>query len=184
MTKPMVFGIGLSKTGTHTLNECLEALGYHSVHYPDPAIMNARQFERVLTGYDAATDISVAAYFRELDHMFPGSRFILTTRAIGAWARSVEDHLRRREHELALPDCPKARLREIVYGSRSFDRATYIVAYGRHVQNVRTYFAGRQRDLLEIDICAGEGWEKLCPFLGVAQPCIDMPWRNRTRVAS
>lgn len=184
MQQGMVFGIGLSKTGTHTLNACLEILGLRSVHYPDPALMLDGQFGAAMQGYSAATDISVSAFFRELDAAYPQSRFILTTRAMQPWLASIEDHLRRREHELADPTCPKARLREKLYGSRAFDRATYLVAAARHVQAVRTHFARRPNDLLELDLCAGEGWEKLCPFLGCAVPAAEVPWRNRTRVAS
>jgi hypothetical protein len=30
-----------------------------------------------------------------------------------------------------------------------------------------------------LDICAGEGWEKLCPFLGLRQPNVPFPVANR-----
>ncbi|RMH12849.1 MAG: hypothetical protein D6695_05630 [Planctomycetota bacterium] len=174
----------MSKTGTHTLNACLELLGFRSIHYPDPRLMSAGRYDEALRGYDAATDISVAAYFRELDCVYPGSKFILTTRELEPWLRSVEDHRRRRQHELDNPDCPKAVVREVVYGMRGFDRATFANAYGRHVKHVRDHFADRPDDLLEIDLCAGEGWERLCPFLGVSIPDEPIPWLNRTRPAA
>jgi hypothetical protein len=180
----MVFGVGLSKTGTHTLNACLELLGWRSIHYPDPKAMLDGRFAEALAGYNAATDISVSAFFRELDECYPGSLFVLTTRAVPAWIRSLEDHMRRREHELGRPDCPKAALRELVYGSAAFDRAGYIMALGRHVQQVRSHFRDRPGVLLEIDLCSGQGWERLCPFLGVTVPMAEVPWRNRTRAAS
>lgn len=33
-------------------------------------------------------------------------------------------------------------------------------------------------DLLVIDICAGERWEKLCPYLGCEAPDISFPHAN------
>lgn len=180
----MIFGIGLSKTGTHTLNSCLELLGFRAVHYPDPALMASGRYREALDGFDAATDISVAAYFRELDAAFPGSKFILTLRDIEQWLRSVEDHRLRRQHELADPNCPKAVVREAIYGTRGFDRPTFVNAYWTHVEKVRDYFADRPSDLLELNLCSGEGWERLCPFLGVPIPQQPVPWLNRTKFAA
>lgn len=34
--------------------------------------------------------------------------------------------------------------------------------------------------LLVMDIAAGDGWEKLCPFLGREVPDAPFPWRNRS----
>ena len=37
-------------------------------------------------------------------------------------------------------------------------------------ENVLFYFSKREKDLLVLDICGGEGWEKLCKFLHVPVP--------------
>jgi 3'(2'), 5'-bisphosphate nucleotidase len=44
------------------------------------------------------------------------------------------------------------------------------------------YFKDRPQDLLVIDVTAGEGWEKLCPFLGKPTPDIPFPKANVTRI--
>jgi hypothetical protein len=44
---------------------------------------------------------------------------------------------------------------------------------------VHDYFRERPDDLLVLNICAGEGWERLCPFLGQDVPGIPFPWANR-----
>ena len=49
--------------------------------------------------------------------------------------------------------------------------------FGSFVDGVREYFKVRPHDLLIIDVAAGEGWEKLCPFL--EQP---IPDANVTQV--
>jgi hypothetical protein len=63
--------------------------------------------------------------------------------------------------------------RGALYGVDDFDRDIFREAYHRHVNGVRTYFKDRPADLLEIDITAGEGFEKLCPFLG--KPLLNQP---------
>ena len=46
------------------------------------------RYDEALRGYDAATDISVAAYFEALDAFFPRSRSVLTVREPGEWLAS------------------------------------------------------------------------------------------------
>ena len=45
-------------------------------------------------------------------------------------------------------------------------------------RRVRAYFAGRPDDLLVLDVVGGEGWEKLCPFLGLEPPAEAFPHFN------
>ncbi|MCB9845861.1 MAG: hypothetical protein H6811_07760 [Phycisphaeraceae bacterium] len=183
MEAQRVFGIGLSKTGTHSLNAALEVLGIPSVHFPSPELMLAGRYEDALRGFRGATDISVSAYYRELDQAYPGSRFILTLRDVPGWLASVEDHRKRREHELAKPDCPKAAIRERLYGIRGFDRVTFALAYEHHRREVLDHFASRPADLCVMDMGRGDGWEKLCPFLGVDQPDVAFPHHNARHAA-
>ena len=50
-------------------------------------------------------------------------------------------------------------------------KAELILSHKQRIENILMYFQDRPEDLLVIDICGGEGWEKLCPFL-------DLPTRN------
>jgi hypothetical protein len=47
--------------------------------------------------------------------------------------------------------------------------------YDVHEDNVKTYFQNRPESLLVTDICAGEGWETLCPFLVLDVPLQPFP---------
>ena len=58
MTSAKIFGIGLSKTGTSSLSEALEILGYSTVHFP-------RSLSEIAY-YDAATDSTVAGRRRDI----------------------------------------------------------------------------------------------------------------------
>jgi hypothetical protein len=179
-----VFGLGLSKTGTHSLNHALEDLGIRSVHYPDPGMMVAGRFDEALEGFDAATDISVSAFYRELDAAYPGSKFILTLRDLPQWIASVADHRARRDGLPIAPGCPKAIIRRMLYTASRFDEPLYAAGYHAHEVDVRGYFRDRPRDLLVMNLCGGEGWDVLCPFLGVEAPAKPFPARNRRAVTA
>lgn len=181
-----VFCIGLSKTGTSSLTEALNLLGVRAIHYPQ----DERTFQQLRAGryrlpvleeYDAASDITVAPFYAQFDAEYPGSRFVLTVRESAAWLRSCEQHWRLMAEWL--PNFPDfARVHEFAsacaYGSIGFHRGRFRFAYDAHLRNVTEYFRGRESDLLVLDVCGGEGWEKLCPFLGVPAPAAPFPRAN------
>lgn len=167
-----IFGIGLSKTGTTSLNQALIEMGFKSVHYPQRAELFSGDF-RCFDDYDAATDIPVAPYYPQLDERYPGSKFILTVRDVEDWLRSMDRWLsqNRRPSEFVL------RVRIAVYGVVKFHAGRLRYVYERHLRDVREYFKDRPEDLLVMNICAGEGWDKLCPFLNRAViPSRDFPF--------
>jgi hypothetical protein len=155
-----VFGIGLSKTGTTSLHHALIELGLKSIHYPQRAELFSGDF-RCFDDCDAATDIPIVPYYPQLDEAYPGSKFILTVRDVEDWLQSMERWLtpNRRPGEFVL------RVRMAVYGVIKFHAGRLRYVYEKHVREVKEYFADRPADLLVMNICAGEGWDKLCPFL-------------------
>lgn len=170
-----VFGIGLSKTGTTSLGLALKRLGIKTIDYPhDPTTL--RELEQgnfrlsVLNQYQAVTDTPVAIYYAQLDRLFPGSKFVLTVREKESWLRSVEEHWKFSE-EWAQRHLPFRRftyfIHAAVYGTYAFERERFSYVYDQHVRNVLEYFGDRPEDLLVLDVCRGEGYEKLCPFLGL-----------------
>ena len=94
-----VFGIGLSKTGTTSLNDALNLLGIPSIHFPHDAqtfdeLARGEYRLSVLNEYQGVTDTPVAPFFAQLDKVWPNSKFILTTREKSSWLRSAEAHWR------------------------------------------------------------------------------------------
>ena len=81
-----IFVIGLSKTGTNSMCDALEYLGFSMVHYPSPNIFG--DVERV----NGCADLPTVRYYKELDRRFPGSKFILTIRSLDDWLKSVEKY--------------------------------------------------------------------------------------------
>ena len=181
--QPMVFGIGLSKTGTTSLAEALTLVGIPTIHLPDKGLMLAGRFSEALAGYRGATDISVSFCFEALDAAYPGSRFILTMRDRETWIESVEAHMHRRPW----PErgTPAAELRVRIYGTHLFERDRLLAAYDAFHARVHRYFAARPGDLLVMSILDGQGWDRLCPFLGMPAPIEPFPRRNaRTPAAA
>lgn len=170
-----IFGIGLSRTGTKSLTAALKILGYRISHYP----CDKKTFKELSTGIynlsilekcDGITDITVVPFFPQVDRIYPASRFILTLREKESWLDSMEKHFAVNPLSNILPDFLYERktrrfLRAAVYGIYTFNRERMSYVFDAHLTKVREYFHDRKEKLLEMDITAGEGWEKLCPFV-------------------
>jgi hypothetical protein len=176
-----VFGIGLSKTGTTSLTAALDILGVPTIHNPHDdrtrrELQSGRPKLTVLERYQAVTDIPVAPYYAQLDRLYPGSKFILTVRDVDSWIESTRNHWRLIPSWEADPFY--GFLHAAVYGCLQFDENRFRWAYETHRRNVEHYFSGRPDDLLVMDLVGGDGWERLCSFLGLDIPATAFPHRN------
>ncbi|HBB31673.1 MAG TPA: hypothetical protein DDZ80_12290 [Cyanobacteria bacterium UBA8803] len=179
-----IFGIGLSRTGTKSLTMALNQLGLKVAHYPsDPTtlqeLMAANYNFSILKEWDGITDITVATYYPQLDRLFPNSKFILTVRDKDSWLKGIEKHwMGKPVFDSSGAKETKMRLRRLlrlaVYGTYTFNAERLAYIYDRHYQNVLEYFQDRPESLLVLNVCAGEGWEKLCPFLN--RPTLEEPF--------
>lgn len=191
MDNGKIFGIGFPKTATSSLSQALALLDYRSVHdpydilprfFPDE-LKDFRYNPEILDDNDAFAGV-VCLVFRELDQAYPGSRFILTIRDEQQWLTSLRGHLypraraTRMDGEIPLQPFVRSRM---FHGDLWFiekHAGDYLASYQRFNQEVRDYFQGRD-DLLVMNIEAGDGWDKLCGFLGCSIPEKPFPWKNR-----
>lgn len=198
-----VIGAGLSRTGTRSLADALEGLGLRTIHF-DRNRLNSVLFGadpspnfRVYDDVDAVVDLPGSYFFRELMDAYPRSKVILTVRDIEAWWKSIEVHFnvvapldeerpirRRILNKLGWSgkdeafDAFRRRLRNCVYGSPVATEFLYKKKYLEH--NQRVIAATPPERLLVMDIAAGEGWEKLCPFLNAPIPNRPFPRSHTT----
>lgn len=179
-----IFGIGLSKTGTSSLAQALQRLGFKTKD-----CMGARRYVAgdlssidmdTVMAHDALTDTPIPSFYRELDARFPGSRFILTVRERDSWLQSCRKQFTERAG--AAQSDAHRRLFEDMYGTNVFDAQRFAEGYERFVAGVHEHFRGRPSDLLVLDVTAGDGWEKLCPFLGCRVPELPFPKANVTQI--
>jgi hypothetical protein len=124
----------------------------------------------ILENHDAFCDLPVPLYYRELDRLFPGSKFILTTRDGGSWLESMKwlfddgAVLWKRGH---VGD----ELHQRAYGTTVFDRKKILAACERHHREVAEYFRDREGGLLTLRVDRGElRYETLAGFLGLDSP--------------
>jgi len=175
-----ILGIGLGRTGTQSPAKALEILGYRAKHCPRFYLDREGKLcisEKDIQKYEALTDEPTILIYKEVDRQYPGSKFILTVRETDSWLSSVENNASAlKEWRARIPAVPV--LHQALYGTPTFDRSKFAGAYRKHVDEVQEYFADRKQDILVMNICAGHGWEKLCPFLNKPIPDAPFPRLN------
>jgi len=135
----------------------------------------------LLRQYEAFADNPVPFVFDVLDQRFPGAKFVLTTRPLDGWLRSMEwlfgpglDRLDKPTRVLG------DQVHERLYGITSFDATVLADIYTRHHESVESYFESRPQDLLTASVDE-LGWAKLCAFLGLAEPAEPFPHTNTSQ---
>jgi len=173
--KTKVFGIGFHKTATTSLADALSYLGYRVtgpnwVDNPNIAEEVYAMALDLANRFDAFQDNPWPVLYKDMDRQFPGSKFVLTLRPPGEWIRSIVNHFYGKETPM----------REWIYGvgRPKGNEDVYIARCERHNREVMEYFKDRSEQLLALNITAGEGWTKLCPFLDEQIPVISFPCAN------
>lgn len=204
-----ILGVGLSRTGTLSLHAALQILGLSSLHYDTVRLndvldgSNIRPDFRRYDDIDAVVDLPAAYFYDEFLIAYPDCKCVLTVRSVDDWWRSVSRHF----NEHYPPQSPgygikrrlkrywgsskqanqnlrrdynriRIQLRNLVYGSTIAQEYIYKKKYLQHNERVLDKIP-RER-LLVMDIASGDGWDKLCPFLGVAKPAGPFPHKHRT----
>lgn len=169
-----IFGIGMPKTGTSSLHEALTILGFRSLHFAHD-LTTIAELEggiyklSILNHYDAIMDTPIPAIFAQLDSAWPGSKFILTVRDMESWLSSCQDAFFNAPSEAPSPNNFRYFYRSLLYGCIAYNPERFAWVYKSHMKLVMDHFSSpdKRKQLLVLDIAGGEGWEKLCPFLGV-----------------
>lgn len=174
--KTKVFCIGFHKTGTSSLHRALNILGYrvtgpNGVRDKNIARNVLPMAHELVAQFDAFQDNPWPVLFKEMDEAYPGSKFILTERDPQAWIASQVRHFGRK----------KRPMRQWIYGAGcpKGNEDIYVARFQKHYREVKAHFAGRPNDLLIMDLPGGDGWERLCPFLGEPIPEQLFPHANR-----
>ncbi len=189
--KHQIFGIGLSKTGTNSLNESLNQLGFKSIHFPldDKLFEQLKQKDfdlEILEEYQAITDITVIPFYKQLFNQYPASKFILTCRDLEDWILSMRIHWASGHRHSPL-NINHAKLTpmtqmllQMVYRNFDWDDEKFRQVYREHLEDVEYFFLNSDR-LLKLNICNGEGWIKLCDFLNKPIPPHAFPYLGNRR---
>lgn len=177
-----ILGAGLPRTGTASLVEALTMLGYNAIHHEPkrlplfpPEGYTFKRYDDV----DAAADMPAAMYWRELRRAY-NCKIILTVREVDSWWESIKRHAN------------KIRTSQTIEHIR-YTEALHTLLFGcpmpceywykRRFREYNAFVRGTvpAEDVLIMDIHRGDKWDALCPFLGVAEPTEEFPWKNKAQ---
>jgi hypothetical protein len=154
----------------------LKRLGYrvtgpNGVDDPEIATNLDAMVRDLVARFDAFQDNPWPVIYRSLDRDYPGSKFVLSLRAPESWIRSVRRHF----------GSQSTPMRQWIYGAGcpAGNEALYLRRFEAHNREVLDYFRDRPDDLVTMNLAEGDGWEKLCVFLGKETPDIAFPHLNR-----
>lgn len=178
-----VIGAGFGRTGTFSLKNALEDLGfspcYHMVELFDKpgrveqwdAIAGGApaDWNMLFEGYQATTDWPGCTFYKELMHAYPEAKVLLTVRDPEKWYASAASTIYIASHRN--PDSVHAHMLDTLVWQGTFDgkfeEKDYAIAvFLRHIEEVKQHVPPEK--LLVYDV--KEGWEPLCAFLGVEVP--------------
>lgn len=195
-----VIGPGFGRTGTSTLKEALELLGFGPCHHmvevfaAPPQIPNWQavaagrpvDWEDVFAGYRSQVDWPGAHVWRDLASAFPAAKVVLSVRPEESWWKSYShtigrffDIFRDRpmpDHIRTMADAAYTMIVEQTFGGTLGNKEVALAAYRKRENDVRAAIAAER--LLVFDVA--QGWEPLCGFLEVPVPDTPFPHRNTT----
>jgi len=196
-----VVGTGLGRTGTLSMKHALEQLGFGPCHHmvevfahPEsvPLWIAAAQgkpdWDSIFKDYSAMVDYPGCKYWRELVAYYPDAKVLLTIRDADSWFESTQATIFAPGSLAVMPQGPLKPFFESIisaFDGHLHDRAYMTDYFRRHTEEViRTVPKDR---LLVYQV--GEGWDRLCAFLGVPVPATPYPSENsreefRARAAS
>lgn len=194
-----VIGAGFGRTGTKSLKEALEALGFAPCHQMLEVALNKDQlphwqvaaageqvdWNAVFARYRAAVDWPSCHYWRQLAAHWPQAKIILSVRPEQKWWESFEntikitmdmrDHLPD-PHWSAISAMAHTIIAEQTFHAPLHDRQAALAAYRRRTAEVLEEIPPHR--LLVFDVA--EGWAPLCRFLKVPIPDAPFPHSNST----
>ena len=186
-----VIGTGFGRTGTDSMREALNILGFGPCHHMSEVGRDPEQkrlwralakgappeWERLFAGYRSCVDFPSAWYWRDLVRTYPEAKVILTWRSPESWWESYRNTISAFTSGESDPESlGVALVGNQVFGGRPHDREHVLAVYKAHVAEVK---ATVPADRLLVHTL-GDGWQPLCTHLGVPIPDCPYPTRNST----
>ena len=186
-----VVGSGLGRTGTKSMQTALNMLGFGPCHHmvevfknPDsmPLWIEAGKgrpdWDAIFDRYHSMVDYPGAHYWRELADYYPGAKVLHTVRDPDQWFESTQATIFKPNDRPADSDSSASLefFDSFMSPMRAHlsDRAYMTEHFREHTAEVTAAIAPERLLVYE----AGQGWEPLCAFLGVAVPKTPYPSEN------
>ncbi|MCL1137342.1 sulfotransferase [Shewanella pneumatophori] len=161
-----VFIIGLPRTGTTSISVAMLDYGFKVAH--------TAYTKHAFTLADIVSDSPCFCDYKQLDGLFPGSKFVYLERDLSLWIPSMQMLVNKMKAELDLTTGTFNPILKRTF-NHTFELATTAIpddaehlkaCYLRHQREVLDYFNGRD-DLLRIDISDSSSLSRLLEFLEV-----------------
>eukprot|EP01064_Diplonema_japonicum_P013512 TRINITY_DN2107_c0_g2_i3.p1 TRINITY_DN2107_c0_g2~~TRINITY_DN2107_c0_g2_i3.p1 ORF type:complete len:241 (+),score=70.73 TRINITY_DN2107_c0_g2_i3:33-725(+) len=193
MAPPQIIGAGFGRTGTMSLKDAIEELGYGKCHHMIEvkpwmfrkwsALADGDDlWNEVYEGFDAAVDWPTTAFYRQLAEKHPDAKVVLTVRDPEAWYDSANNTIFAIFNLLPLWIDMLTGFRTMLdktiwtgaFHGRFADKEYAIRMFNEHIADVkRTIPADRL-----LIFRATDGWEPLCTFLDKPIPSKPYPHSN------
>jgi len=199
-----LIGAGFGRTGTMSLRDALEMIGYGPCYHMTSVLQNPHfagywarlgrgeklDWDMVFDGYVSAVDWPACTYWRELAEYYPDAKVLLTVRDPERWFQSTQNTIFSRWHRdsfYAEGSDPDQRdmvkvLYEQTFHHRQNDHDYAISVFEAHNEEVKRTIPKDRLLVYEVK----EGWKPLCDFLGVPVPDQPFPrinssddWKSR-----
>jgi hypothetical protein len=194
-----VIGSGFGRTGTRSMQEALEILGFGPCHHMEEVFAHPEQvahwqaiqagqtmdWSAVFAGYNSQIDWPGAHVWRETAAAFPQAKVIHTVRPDDKWWDSfsgtigkllrLHKNLPMPPHIAAMMDVADALIMQDTFKGGAQDRTMALAAYHQRLADVQAAIPADR--LLVFDVA--QGWGPLCAFLGVPEPEMAFPNRNQ-----
>ncbi len=195
-----IIGSGFGRTGTRSLKDALEHLGFDPCHHMYEVMANPPQvafwkeraaggtpdWTKAFEGYAAQVDWPGAHVWADLLDTFPQAKVLHSHRDPDVWWASFSKTIGKLMNvhgDMPLPPhveemltACEAMIMMETFGTMTPDAGTAKAAYMRRLEQVRA--AVPENRLLVYDVA--QGWGPLCAFLGVPVPEAPFPHRNRS----
>jgi hypothetical protein len=184
-----VIGTGFGRTGTDSMREALNILGFGPCHHMLEVNQSAEQkrlwralargerapWSELFRGYASCVDWPSAYYWPELVREYPDAKVLLTYRSAESWwesfAQTIAPNI---ALDTDLDSLGRRLIHDQVFSGRPEDRE---LAIARYEANVALVHATLPKERLLVHQL-GDGWEPLCHHLGVPVPSVPYPSRN------
>ena len=160
-----IIGAGFPRTGTTTLKQSLETLGFNHVYHMKELLVNPHNlhywktlsetgdtdWDGLYKGYDATVDFPGYPWYKEHMKRYPEAKVILTVRDFEAWYKSVDSTVFR-----AGPQTPGEKIKmmgKLLFSSRARNVVKCIKFFKK------TFFAGELDGNFEDKAHAKKVWE-------------------------
>ncbi len=185
-----IVGSGLGRTGTKSMHTALAMLGFGPCHhmvevFEHPETMKLwieagqgkPDWDAIFKGYQSMVDYPGAAYWRELAAYYPDAKVLHTVRDPDKWFESTQATILAPGSPVTDAEGPRGQFFASftkAFRADMHDRAFMTDYFRRHTEEVKAAIAPERLLIYEV----GEGWERLCRFLGVPVPAEPYPSEN------